>query len=133
MTTAETLLIMWPSYNIALKIKNTLFISNLMATQRKEERAQEVSLAHNLPLWQPSTVATLKEKCATLGPREGVRQMKASGGSVTMVKSSAQMPRGVSQTKYIRKTMRSAHQQFGGENTDEVLAVLFHMKGEDEG
>ena len=58
--------------------------------------------------------------------------MKASGGSVTMVKSSAQMPRGVSQTKYIRKTMRSAHQQFGGENTDEVLAVLFCMKGEDD-
>ena len=81
---------------------------------------------------QPSTVATLKEKCATLGPREAVQQTKASGGSVTTVESSAQMPRGVSQAKYIRKTMRSAQQQFGGENTDEVLAVLFRMKEEND-
>jgi hypothetical protein len=80
---------------------------------------------------QPSTLATLKEKCATLGPREAVRQTKASCGGVTMVESSNQMPRGVNQAKYIRKKMASAQQQFGGENSDEVLAVLVRMKEED--
>ena len=53
---------------------------------------------------QSSTLATLKEKCATLGPREAVRQTKASSGGVTKVESSAQMPRGLRQAKYLRKT-----------------------------
>ena len=44
---------------------------------------------------QPSTMAILKEKCATLGPREVhvVRQTNTSHGGVTKVESSAQVPR----------------------------------------
>lgn len=81
---------------------------------------------------QSSTLATLKEKCATLGPREAVRQTKASSGGVTKVESSAQMPRGLRQAKYLRKTVTSTQQQFGGRNDDdEVLSVLYRMKEED--
>ena len=43
-------------------------------------------------LLQPSTMSALKEKCASLGPREAVPQTKANGGGVTKVESSAQMP-----------------------------------------
>lgn len=41
---------------------------------------------------QPSTLAALKNKCVALGPREAVRQTKASHGGVTKVESLAQMP-----------------------------------------
>ena len=80
---------------------------------------------------QSSPLATLKEKCAMLGPREAVRQTKASSGGVTKVESSAQMPRGLRQAKYIQKTVTSSQQQFGGKNDDEVLSVLYRMKEED--
>ena len=80
---------------------------------------------------QSSTLATLKEKCATLGPREAVRQTKASSGGVTKVESSAQMARGLRQAKYLRKTVSSSQQQFGGKNDDDVLSVLYRMKEED--
>ena len=67
---------------------------------------QEALPALNRPL-----SSSLKEKCALLGPREAVRQTKASSGGVTKVESSAQMPRGERQAKYIRKTLTSSHQQ----------------------
>ena len=38
-----------------------------------------------------------------LGPREAIRQTKGACGGVTEVESSAQMPRGVRQAKYVRK------------------------------
>ena len=59
---------------------------------------------------QSSTLATLKEKCATRGPREAVRQTKASSGGVTKVESSDQTPRGLRQAKYVRKTVTSSQQ-----------------------
>lgn len=82
---------------------------------------------------QPSTLAALKEKCKILGPREAVRQTKSScGGGVTQVESSAQMPRGTRQAKYVRKIATSTStQQFTGVNDDEVSAVLLRMKEEE--
>jgi len=50
---------------------------------------------------QSSTLATQKEKCATLSPRKAIRQTKASSGGVTKVESSAQMPQGLGQAKYV--------------------------------
>ena len=41
------------------------------------------------------------------------------------------MPRGLRQAKYLRKTVTSSQQQFGGKNDDEVLSVLYRMKEED--
>lgn len=78
-------------------------------------------------------MSALKEKCASLGPREAVRQTKANGGGVTKVESSAQMPRGERQTKYVRKTLTFSQQQFDGKNNDEVLSVLCRMKEENSG
>ena len=50
---------------------------------------------------QFSNLATLKEKCATLGPRKAVKQTKATSGGVTKVESSAQMPRRLRQAKFV--------------------------------
>lgn len=102
-------------FSIALKSKNVISILSHMVTPAK--------MAH-----KASPLATLKEKCATLGPREAVRQTKASSGGVTKVESSAQMPRGLRQAKYLRKTVTSSQQQFGRKNDDEVLSVLYRMK-----
>ena len=66
-----------------------------------------------------------------LGSREAVRQTKIGCGGVTQVESSAQMPRGTRQAKFLRKTITSTQQQFSGENADEVLFVLFRMKEDD--
>ena len=79
---------------------------------------------------QPSTMSALKEKCASLGPREAVRQTKANGGGVTKFESSAQMSRVERQAKYVRKTLTSSQQQFDGKNGDKVLSVLCRMKEE---
>ena len=62
-----------------------------------------------------------------------MRQTKANGGGVTKVESSAQMPRGERQAKYVRKTLTSSQQQFDGKNGDEVLSVLCLMKEENSG
>ena len=58
---------------------------------------------------QSSTLATLKEKYATLGPRKVVRQTKTNSGGVTKVESSAQMPQGPRQAKYLQKQRPSAN------------------------
>ena len=50
-------------------------------------------------------------------------QTKSNGGGVTKVESSAQMPRGERQAKYVRKALTSSQQQFDGKNGDEVLSV----------
>ena len=73
-------------------------------------------------------MSALKEKCASLGPREAVPQTKANGGGVTKVESSAQMPRGERRAKYVTKTLTSSEQQFDGKNGDKVLSVLCRMK-----
>ena len=78
-------------------------------------------------------MSALKEKCASLGPREAVPQTKANGGGVTKVESSAQIPRGERRAKYVTKTLTSSEQQFDGKNGDKVLSVLCRMKEENSG